>query len=172
MGEAQPTLLTDELRAMIGREVHYVAPEPLGRAGIRYFARAVGDPNPVYTDHSAARAAGFPGVVAPPTLVVETNAYADRDPDPMGSIGHRWDLHVPGTREIRGGHTYRFGRPARPDDVLHVRWRLEDMVERTSRRGDTLLIVTATQTVTAADGAHLATNTETTIFQPLPGGAQ
>jgi hypothetical protein len=99
---------------------------------------------------------------------VETNAYADREPDEMGSIGHRWDIHVPGTREIRGGHHYTFGRPARPEDVLHVTWRLDDIVERTSRRGTPLLIVTASQTVRDAAGEHLATNVETTIFQPLP----
>ncbi len=163
------TLLTDELRAMVGREVTYVAPEPLGRAALRYFARAVGDPNPIHTDAAAAVAAGFDDVVAPPTLVVETNAYADREPDEMGSIGHRWDLHVPGTREIRGGHSYTFGRPARPEDVLHVTWRLDDVTERTSRSGTPLLIVTASQVVTDADGDHLATNVETTIFQPLPG---
>lgn len=162
------SLLTPELQAQIGREVTYVAPEPLGQAALRYFARAVGDANPVYVDADAARAAGFDGVVAPPTLVVETNAYADRDPDAMGSVGHRWALEVPGTREIRGGHTYRFGRPARPDDILHVIWRLDDIEERTSRSGVPLLIVTASQTVTDAAGEHLATNVETTIFQPLP----
>lgn len=171
MPDLPTSLLTDDLRAMIGREVTYVAPEPVGRAAFRYFARAVGDPNPVYVDEQAARAAGFDTVVAPPTLAVETNAYADRDPDPMGSIGHRWDLEVPGTREIRGGHRYTFGRPVRPDDVLHVTWRLEDMAERTSRHGTPLLVVTSRQTVTAADGEHLATNIETTIFQPIPGAA-
>lgn len=166
---AEPALLTEALRSRIGEEATYVAPEPLGRAAIRYFARAVGDPNPVHVDDDAARAAGFDGVVAPPTQPVETNAYSDRAPDPMGYIGHRWDIHVPGTREIRGGHRYTFGRPARPEDVLHVTWRLEDVVEKRSRSGSTLLIVTASQTVHADNGDHLATNIETTIYQPIPG---
>ena len=33
----------DELRARIGETAVYTAPEPLGRASIRYFALAVGD---------------------------------------------------------------------------------------------------------------------------------
>ena len=36
---------------------------------IRHFVEAVGDENPVYTDEKAARAAGFPGVIAPPTML-------------------------------------------------------------------------------------------------------
>jgi len=161
------SLLTEELRRRIGEEATYVAPEPLGRAALRYFAEAIGDPNPVYVDDAAARAAGFSGVVAPPTLPVETNAYSGRAPDAMGYIGHRWGIEVPGTREIRGGHRYAFGRPARPDDVLHVTWRLDDVVEKTNRAGTTLLFVTASQTVRAGNGDHLATNVETTIYQPI-----
>ena len=47
-------LLTDELRGRIGETAAYTAPEPLGRAAIRYFALAVGDDNPLYTDREFA----------------------------------------------------------------------------------------------------------------------
>ena len=161
------SLLTDELRDRIGERVEYTAPEPLGRAAFRYFARAVGDINAVYSDDAAAVAAGFASVIAPPTLVVETNAYADREPDAMGSIGHRWDIEIPGTREIRGGHSYTFGRPASSTDVLQVTWTLDGAVEKTGRDGREMLIVTASQVVSTTTGDHLATNTETTIFQAL-----
>lgn len=159
--------LTDELRAWIGREARYTAPEEVGRASIRYFARAVGDDNPVYTDDGAARAAGYVGVVAPPTFVCETNQYVDRAPDADGYVGHRWDLPVPPGRVVRGGHAYRFGRPLRPDDVITAAWRVADIVEKTSRSGAPMLVVTSEATYTAADGAHLATNTETTIHQDV-----
>ena len=36
---------------------------------IRHWVEAMGDANPVYVDESAAREAGFPGVVAPPTML-------------------------------------------------------------------------------------------------------
>jgi acyl dehydratase len=36
---------------------------------IRHWVEAVGDENPVYTDEEAARQHGFPGVVAPPTML-------------------------------------------------------------------------------------------------------
>ena len=37
------SMLTDELRACVGRTAHYPAREELGRASIRYFALALGD---------------------------------------------------------------------------------------------------------------------------------
>jgi acyl dehydratase len=165
------TLLTDELRAWIGREAVYTAPEELGRASIRYFARAIGDDNPVYTDDAAARAAGFDGVVAPPTMVCETNQYMDADRDNSGYAGHLWELPVHGCRIIRGGHMYTFGRPVRPHDVITARWRLVDIAEKASRSCAPMLMVTSEAVYTAQDGEWLATNRETTIYQPLDRGA-
>jgi acyl dehydratase len=160
-------LLTDGLRAWIGREAVYTAPEELGRASIRYFARAVGDDNPIYTDEEAARAAGYDDVVAPPTLVCETNQYMDRRRDADGYIGHSWDLPITGCRLVRGGHSYTFAQPVRPDDVITARWRLVDIIEKRSRSGAPMLLVTSVVTYTNQHGETLATNTETTIYQPL-----
>jgi len=42
------------------------------------FARAIGDPNPVYYDREAATQAGLDGIPAPPTFV---QASAHFDPD-------------------------------------------------------------------------------------------
>jgi acyl dehydratase len=161
-------ILTDELRSWIGREATYTAPEELGRASLRYFARAVGDDNPVYTDDDAARAAGFDGVIAPPTFVCETNQYADRERDEHGYIGHLWELPLRDCRIIRGGHEYRFGQPVRPDDVLTVTWRITDITEKTSRAGRPMLLVVSEADYTNQRGEWLASNRETTIYQPLP----
>lgn len=156
------TLLTDELRAWIGREAVYTAPEELGRAALRYFALAVGDDNPVYTDDQAARAAGYDGIVAPPTLVCETNQYMDRPRDADGYMGHTWDLPITGCRQLRGGHEYAFGQPVVPSDVLTARWRIAELFEKRD-----LLFVVSEVVYTNQHGAHLATNRETTIYQPL-----
>jgi uncharacterized OB-fold protein/acyl dehydratase len=45
------------------------APDEVNQAMIRHFVEAVGDENPVYTDETAALAAGFPGVIAPPQML-------------------------------------------------------------------------------------------------------
>jgi acyl dehydratase len=161
------TMLTDELRAWIGRQVTYPAREALSPASIRYFARALGDDNPLYTDDEFAREAGYRMAVAPPTLVCETCQYSDGPAAATGYIGHEWDLPIDNVRMIRAGNAYEFTRPVYPDDWISVTWTLEDMVERKSRRGGTQLFVTSLATYENQDGDRLASNRETIVLQPL-----
>jgi acyl dehydratase len=162
------TLLTDEIRAWIGREATYVAPEELGRNAIRYFALAIGDENPLYFDDEYARANGYDGVIAPPTLVCETNQFIAGGRPGDAYIGHSWELPVTGCRLIRGGNDYSFHRAVRPDDRVTVHWKLSDIVERTTSKGVPMLIVTSVATYTDEKGELLATNTETIIYQKVP----
>lgn len=161
------TLLTPELQAMVGREVTYTAQEELGRAALRYFALAVGDDNPLYTDDEFAREHGYPGVIAPPTLIFETNQYAGLRRDADGYAGHSWHLDVPGTRLVRGGNSYVFCRPVLPTDVITASWRITGVTERTSSGGQEMLIVTSVAQYANQAGEPLATNTETLVFTAL-----
>ena len=161
------SLLTDELRARVGETVEYTAPEPMGRAAFRYFATAVGDDNPLYTDSDFAQAHGYPDVIAPPTLICETNQYMQGHRDADGYLGHSWDLEVPNSRLVRGGNHYKFHRPVGPDDVVTARWRIADMTERTTSSGTQMLIVTS-EAEYLSDGQPLVTNTETLIYTELP----
>lgn len=160
-------LLTDDLRAMIGRALHYPASEPLGRASIRYFAIAMRDDNPIYRDDATARAAGYPGVIAPPTLIVETCQYSSAPPDADGHIGHEWHLPVPGCRLVRAGNDYEFTRPVLPTDAISVTWTLEDIAERSSSRGGTQLFVSSVARYVNQYGELLAVNRETIVYQPI-----
>ena len=160
-------MLTDELKAWIGREVHYPAREEFGRASIRYFALAMGDTNPLYVDDAYAREAGHASLIAPPTLICETCQYSNRPPDEDGYIGHEWHLPVPNSRMIRAGNDYEFMRPVLPEDRISVSWKLEDIVERNSSRGGTQLFVNTLATYRDAKGEIVATNRETLVYQPL-----
>lgn len=42
--------------------------DPINQPMVNNWVEAIGDANPIYTDESAARAAGHPGVVAPPAM--------------------------------------------------------------------------------------------------------
>jgi acyl dehydratase len=161
------TLLTGELKAWIGREVTYEAREELGRASIRYFALATRDDNPLYLDDAYARQAGYPSVIAPPTLVCETCQYAHRPPDEDGYIGHEWHLPITGCRLIRAGNDYEFFRPVLPADRVSVTWKLEAITERASSRGGTQLFVTSAARYANQRGEPLAVNRETVVYQPL-----
>jgi acyl dehydratase len=159
------TLLTDDVRAFLGREVSFTAPDELGRSAIRYFALAVGDDNPVYTDDDAALAAGHPSVIAPPTLICETNQFLAKPRDGDGFPGHMWDLPLPDCRLVRGGNEYTFYRPVVPSDVITVTHRIADMTERLSRSGAQLLSVVNEITYRDQHGERLATNRETLIYE-------
>ncbi len=160
-------LLTPELKAWIGRQVHYPAREELGRASIRYFALALQDDNPLYLDDAYAQAAGHAGVIAPPTLVCETCQYAHRQPDAEGYIGHEWHLPVPNCRMIRAGNDYEFIRPVLATDRISVTWNLESITEKAWSRGGTQLFVMSVATYTDAQGQTVAINRETLVFQPM-----
>jgi acyl dehydratase len=160
-------LLTEELKAWIGREAHYPAREELGRASIRYFALALGDDNPLYVDDAYAKKAGYPSVIAPPTLICESCQYAHRTPNADGYIGHEWHLPVPNARLIRAGNDYEFMRPVLPTDRISVTWTLERIVEKPSSRGGTQLFVSSVARYRDAQGEVVAINRETIVYQPL-----
>jgi acyl dehydratase len=147
------SLLTDDIRAMVGRQVSYTAPEPVGRAAIRYYALATRDEAP---EHRS-------GEVPPPTLVFDTNQYADRQPDDDGYAGHRWDIALAGGQTVRGGHEYRWHRPLRPDDVVTASWTLVDIAERRTSRGMPMLVVTSRCCYAGGDGDPIAEQTETML---------
>lgn len=161
------SLVTDEIRALLGTTRVYTAPEPFGGAAFRYFALAVGDDNPLYSDGDFARAHGLAGVTAPPTLVCETNQYTGLPMAPDGYAGHSWHLDIPGTRQVRGGNTYTFHRRIRPEDVVTATWEIHDLTEKTTRTGSDMLVVSSRATYTNQDGDLLAVNEETIVFVSL-----
>lgn len=154
----------EELGRWIGREVTYTAPDELGRAAIRYFAFALEDDNPLYHDEAVARASRHGGIIAPPTLVCETNQYMPGRPDEHGYIGHCWTLPLPTRRFIRGGNDYEFHQPARPEDRLTVTWRITDVDERQTRQGPMLFVVSEIRYLNQR-GELLVVNRETNIYR-------
>ena len=54
-------------RAFIGRETPEM-PIEVEKGRIRQFAAAIAESNPIYFDDAAARAAGYPAILAPPIV--------------------------------------------------------------------------------------------------------
>jgi uncharacterized OB-fold protein/acyl dehydratase len=67
-----------------------VGPDPVNEPMIHHWVDAIGDTNPIYVDEQAARAAGHPGVVAPPAMIqvwTMMGLGAVRpDDDPLGKM--------------------------------------------------------------------------------------
>jgi uncharacterized protein len=97
----------DRLRAFEGMSVGEPTPGPdaVNQAMIRHWVEAMGDENPVYTDEEAARAHGFPGVIAPPTML---QSWIMR--------GYRATAELTAARA--SGRSSEGGSPA--DELMHV----------------------------------------------------
>src|SRR6201998_2017982 len=52
-----------------GRSKPRLARYPVNEPMIGHWVDAIGDKNPIYVDEAAARAAGHPGIVAPPAMI-------------------------------------------------------------------------------------------------------
>lgn len=118
-------------RSLVGRESEPWTVD-VERGMIQRFADAVGDPNPVYADEAAARAAGHAGLLAPPTLPAAL-AVNDR-------FRHSLDL---GTRLIlHSEQQIEYLRPVVAGDRLTIRSRVADVQERAGAGGpmDVLVI--------------------------------
>ena len=111
-------------RTLVGREGEPWTVE-VERGMIRRFAEAIGDPNPLWTDEAAARAAGHAGLVAPPTFAAAL-AHDERFRQSL-DLGTRLILHS--EQQIE------YGRPVVAGDRLTIRSKVADVQERAGASG-------------------------------------
>ena len=99
-------------RDYVGRVFPASAPYEVSRVKIAEFADAIGDPNPVYRETAAARAAGHPDVVAPPTfaIVISMAAAGTAMADPGLGLNYAMVVH--------GEQRFSYLRPLTAGDVV------------------------------------------------------
>ena len=91
---------------------------------LRTFAKAIGETDPVYSDDGAARAAGYRGILAPPTF-----SFCFGFDDPNG-MRHLKDLGIPIPRMLHGEETIRTHRPICAGDRVRCTRRVADIYEK------------------------------------------
>lgn len=96
----------------IGREFPPNDPFTVTAESIREFADAIGDPNPLYRDEAAAKAAGQPAVIAPPTYLTKLNFLYGPAMLADQALGLNYAMVVHGDQE------YSFTRLVRAGDVV------------------------------------------------------
>lgn len=99
--------MTDDL---VGQELTAAEVYEVSRAKVREFAAAVGETSPLCFDVDAARAAGYPDLVASPTFAV-IPAFLGLG-EVMGRIG------APLERQVHGEQGFTHHRPIVAGDVL------------------------------------------------------
>jgi acyl dehydratase len=125
--------------------------EPLGepvtavvtRREAQRYARAVGDLSPIYFDSDAALAAGYSGLVAPPTFVshavVEGCTLDDLREDGLWiDRGRKVRLGV--SRSMFGGEEWEFHRPVLVGDTITAQRRLGAVEEKAGQSGPFVLL--------------------------------
>ncbi|HVL90402.1 MAG TPA: MaoC family dehydratase N-terminal domain-containing protein [Actinomycetota bacterium] len=98
--------------ALVGKEYPKSPVYEVGREKIREFAMAIGDPNPLYTDESAAKAAGYADIIAPPTFLTIIGFKFGP------SIVLDPELGLDYTRVVHGEQEFELKRPVVPGDRL------------------------------------------------------
>ena len=146
-------------QSFVGRKYPPTPPYEVGREKIREFADAIGDPNPAYRDVEAARALGYPDVIAPPTfpIVLSMRAGAQVVGDP--------ELGLDYSRVVHGEQRFVYARPVRAGDRLTVTVSVESI---RSAAGNDLL--TTRGDVATVDGEPVLTAYSTLVARGTAGG--
>jgi uncharacterized OB-fold protein/acyl dehydratase len=114
-----------------GRSKPRVGRDPVNQPMIRHWVDALGDDNPIYIDEAAAKAAGHPGIVAPPAMIQVWTMMGlggvRPDDDPIGPIIELFDnagyIGVVATNCEQTYHRY-----LRPGEDVSVVAELTDVV--------------------------------------------
>lgn len=121
-------------QSFIGRVYPATPPYEVSREKIREFAEAIGDPDPVYRDAEAARAAGYPDVIAPPTfaIIMSMKATDQIIDDP--------ELGLDYSRVVHGDQTFTYQRPLCAGDRILAVGHVDDIY---ARAGNDFLVIRA-----------------------------
>jgi len=139
-------------RAFIGRTAPPGEPIEVTRGDIRRFANAIGDSNPAYHDREAAKALGYPDVIAPPTFLISASTGG-------GGGGFILDpeLGLTYALVVHGEQTFAFHRPVQAGDLLETVTRIADI--RDAGRNELMTLVTEV----SSNGEPVATVTNTIV---------
>jgi len=97
---------------------------PIERSRLRFFAKAIGETDPVYTEVAAARDAGYPDLPAPPTFLFA----AELD---SGAVDRMLaQLEVPIAKLLHGEQSFTHHQAACVGDTVTVRSRIEDIYDK------------------------------------------
>jgi len=110
-------------RQWIGHELP-ASELPLERTRLRFFAKAIGETDPVYTDVAAARDAGYADLPAPPTFLFAAELDSGASDQLLAT------LKIPLARLLHGEQGFTYHAPACAGDTVTVRSRIDDIYDK------------------------------------------
>ncbi|RCW69608.1 MaoC family dehydratase N-terminal domain-containing protein [Pseudorhodoferax soli] len=113
---------------------------------LRFFAKSIGETNPIYLDESAARDAGHPGLPLPPTFLFSLEFQ-------IPSNAWRETLGIVTSRILHGEESFSYHRMAYAGDTLQFETHIADIYDK---KGGALSFVVRASRVTNQRGEHVA----------------
>ena len=146
---------------MFGPPVALINPPglPIERGKVHEFANSIGDANPMFHDEVAAREAGLPSVVAPPTFTATAAFYATpEDAKVMMELG--LDLRF----VLHGGQEIEYVRPLFAGDQLTSHQGEVESYTKEGKRGSLMKFVEIHSHLTDQNG-DVVVRIKNTIIQ-------
>ena len=136
----------------IGRTFEPSEPYEVSRVKIAEFADAIGEPSELCRDKAAAQRAGYPDVIAPPTLaiVIAMASTASMHSEPGLGLDYSMVVH--------GEESFSHSRPLHAGDVVVA----TTTVESIRAIGSMSMLVTSTD-LSTTDGEHVCTAKSTLV---------
>lgn len=127
---------------------------------LRFFAKAIGETNPIYFDESAARDAGYASLPAPPTFLFAAELDADTFLPALVEMGI--DLQ----RVLHGEQQFSYLAPVCAGDTVTVRSVISEIYEK---KNGALEFLVKDSTVTNQHGVLVATMRATIVVRNPAG---
>jgi acyl dehydratase len=134
-------------KSLIGRSLGVTTCE-VEKGRLRFFAKAIGETDPVYTDEAAARAAGHRSLPVPPSFLMCLEAEG-RDTDHIVEDIFGFDLG----RILHAEQGFDYHAMAYAGDVLTFATEVLDVYQK---KGGALTFVVQQTRVSNQDGLHIA----------------
>lgn len=96
----------------------------LDRTRLRFFAKAIGEKDPVYLDPAAAQAAGYADVPAPPTFLFAAELDSGANDQLLA------DLDIPLAKLLHGEQSFRYLQPVCAGDTVTVQSTITDIYDK------------------------------------------
>ncbi|MEZ6024317.1 MAG: MaoC family dehydratase N-terminal domain-containing protein [Hyphomonadaceae bacterium] len=132
------------------------------RGRIRFFAQVLGETNPIHLDVDAARAAGHPDLVAPPTFFMVIEALANEERARKGGVGLLQLLKCDYRYLLHGDERYFYESPIYAGDEVEISAQVLDFYDK---KGGAMEFATCESKITHAKRGVLVRATRTLLHR-------
>ena len=124
-------LVLAEFKKLVGQQMEPEVWEA-GAEHIKWFAQAIGDPNPLWQDKAYAAKSRYKNIIAPPLFLIDSGL--------VKLVGRLVDL-APHLANINGGTEIEYFRPIEAGDTITTVAKLADAQLKTGKTGSLIFLV-------------------------------